>query len=56
MVVRVVTMIEVYIKGDLEVEMETVANEDMVEEEADPPHVSIVVRLVMYHDYDLRHM
>jgi hypothetical protein len=33
--------------------MDVVVDEDMVEEVEDPPHVSIVVRLVMSHESEL---
>jgi hypothetical protein len=53
--VSVVTSIEVYIKNDLEVDMGVVATPNMVEEVVDPPHVSSLVILLMYHDFELSH-
>jgi hypothetical protein len=46
---------EVDTKEVPEVDMGVVMTEDMVEGEVDPPHVLIVVRLVMSHDFVPNH-
>jgi len=52
-VVSTVVTIEEDIKEDPKVDMGIVVVVDMVEEVLGPPNVSIVVRLVMYHNFVL---
>jgi hypothetical protein len=54
-VVSIVAHIEEDIKEDIEVDMGMVTSVYKKEEEVDPPHVSIAVRLVMSHNFTPNH-